>query len=254
MKIRIKFSKTGAMRYVGHLDTMHYFQKAFRRTGLKIAFSKGFSPHMLLTFASPLAIGMTTSGDYLDIVLDEDVSADQVLELINEQLSEGFEALQAVRLREEAKTPMALLRAASYLVSPACIDQTTAGMIFSQAQSFMGQDQIVVTKKTKKGETAQDIRPLIYRLEEVSEGSAPTLSVMAASGSIEHLKPDLIISALVHFAIQSGAIADPRIYEENKDLLWHYHRTDLYGVDPRILKPGDPLGTNQPEPLLMLDI
>ena len=134
MKIRIKFSKTGAMRYVGHLDTMHYFQKAFRRTGLKIAFSKGFSPHMLLTFASPLSIGMTTSGDYLDIVLDEELPADQVLSRINEQLSEGFKALQAVRLREEAKTPMALLRAASYQIYPSCIDRSAAAAIFDQAK------------------------------------------------------------------------------------------------------------------------
>ena len=254
MKIRIKFSKTGPMRYVGHLDTMHYFQKAFRRSGLKIAFSKGFSPHMLLTFASPLAIGMTTSGDYLDIVLDEDLPADQVLARINGQLSEGFRALQAVRLRDEAKTPMALLRAASYQISPACIDQATASMIFDQAGSFMGQDRIVVTKKTKKGESTQDIRPLIYRLEKEDEASLPSLSVMAASGSIEHLKPDLIMDALVHYSVRSEVITDKKIGEENKALLWHYHRTDLYGVDPRILKPGDPLGTNQPEPLIMLDI
>lgn len=254
MKIRIKFSKTGAMRYVGHLDTMHYFQKAFRRTGLKIAFSKGFSPHMLLTFASPLSIGMTTSGDYLDIVLDEELPADQVLSRINEQLSEGFEALQAVRLREEAKTPMALLRAASYQIYPSCIDRSAAAAIFDQAKSLMRQESIIVTKKTKKGESIQDIRPLIYRLERKDESSTPVLSVMAASGSIEHLKPDLIMNALVHFSIQSGVIPDENIYEDNKDLLWHYHRTGLYGVDPRILKPGDPLGSNRPEPLIMLDI
>ncbi len=254
MKIRIKFSKTGAMRYVGHLDTMHYFQKAFRRTGLKIAFSKGFSPHMLLAFASPLAIGMTTSGDYLDIVLDEDLTEEQVLSRINAQLSEGFEALQAVRLREEAKTPMALLRAASYQISPACIDQSAAASIFDQAKRMMEQESIIVTKKTKKGESIQNIRPLIYRLEMEDENSIPVLSMMAASGSIEHLKPDLIMNALVHFSIRSGIITDERRYEDDKDLLWHYHRTDLYGVDPRILKPGDPLGTNRPEPLIMLDI
>ena len=118
----------------------------------------------------------------------------------------------------------------------------------------MRQESIIVTKKTKKGESIQDIRPLIYRLERKDESSTPVLSMMAASGSIEHLKPDLIMNALVHFSIQSGVIPDENIYEDNKDLLWHYHRTGLYGVDPRILKPGDPLGSNQPEPLIMLDI
>lgn len=57
MKIRIKFAKTGVMKFVGHLDVMRYFQKAIRRAELPIAYSEGFSPHMLLSFASPLGVG-----------------------------------------------------------------------------------------------------------------------------------------------------------------------------------------------------
>lgn len=49
MKIRIKFAKTGVMKFVGHLDVMRYFQKAIRRAELPIAYSEGFSPHMLLS-------------------------------------------------------------------------------------------------------------------------------------------------------------------------------------------------------------
>ena len=44
MKIRIKFAKTGVMKFVGHLDVMRYFQKAIRRAELPIAYSEGFSP------------------------------------------------------------------------------------------------------------------------------------------------------------------------------------------------------------------
>ena len=51
MKIRIKFAKTGVMKFVGHLDVMRYFQKAIRRAELPIAYSEGFSPHMLLSFS-----------------------------------------------------------------------------------------------------------------------------------------------------------------------------------------------------------
>ena len=58
MKIRIKFAKTGVMKFVGHLDVMRYFQKAIRRAELPIAYSEGFSPHMLLSFASPLGVAM----------------------------------------------------------------------------------------------------------------------------------------------------------------------------------------------------
>ena len=58
MKVRVKFSKHGAMRFIGHLDVMRYFQKAIRRAGLPIVFTEGFSPHMVMSFASPLGVGL----------------------------------------------------------------------------------------------------------------------------------------------------------------------------------------------------
>ena len=67
MKIRIKFSKQGAMKFIGHLDTMRYFQKAMRRADVDIRYSEGFSPHQIMSFAAPLGVGLTGSGEYLDI-------------------------------------------------------------------------------------------------------------------------------------------------------------------------------------------
>ena len=67
MKIRIKFRKFGVMKFIGHLDMMRYFQKAIRRAGIDICYSGGFSPHMIMSFASPLGVGLTSDGEYLDI-------------------------------------------------------------------------------------------------------------------------------------------------------------------------------------------
>ena len=64
MKVRIKFTKEGPMKFVGHLDTMRYFQKAIRRAELPIAFSGGYSPHMIMSFAAPLGVGVTSTGEY----------------------------------------------------------------------------------------------------------------------------------------------------------------------------------------------
>ena len=66
MKVRIKFSKEGPMKFVGHLDTMRYFQKALRRAELPVAFSGGYSPHMIMSFAVPLGVGMESLGDYFE--------------------------------------------------------------------------------------------------------------------------------------------------------------------------------------------
>ena len=74
MKVRIKFSKEGPMKFVGHLDTMRYFQKAIRRAELPVAFSGGYSPHMIMSFAVPLGVGMESLGDYFDLEMAKDMA------------------------------------------------------------------------------------------------------------------------------------------------------------------------------------
>ena len=54
MKIRIKFRKYGALKFVGHLDMMRYFQKALKRAGIDMKYSEGFNPHMKISFSSAL--------------------------------------------------------------------------------------------------------------------------------------------------------------------------------------------------------
>ena len=68
MKIRIKFSKQGAMKFIGHLDTMRYFQKAMRRADVDIRYSEGFSPHQIMSFAAPLGVGLTGCGEYRGVI------------------------------------------------------------------------------------------------------------------------------------------------------------------------------------------
>ena len=67
MKIRIKFSKTGTMKFIGHLDTMRFFQKVMRLSGIDICYSEGYRPHQIMSFASPLGVGVESLGEYLDI-------------------------------------------------------------------------------------------------------------------------------------------------------------------------------------------
>ena len=78
MKVRIKFAKTGHMKFVGHLDTMRYFQKAIRRAELPVAFSGGYSPHMIMSFAAPLGVGTASLGEYFDMELTETVPTKEI--------------------------------------------------------------------------------------------------------------------------------------------------------------------------------
>ena len=94
MKARIKFTKEGPMKFVGHLDTMRYFQKAIRRAELPIAFSGGYSPHMIMSFAAPLGVGVTSTGEYFDMELSVALSTDEICQRLNAQMVEGVRVLK----------------------------------------------------------------------------------------------------------------------------------------------------------------
>ena len=79
LKARIKFRKYGIMRFIGHLDVMRFFQKAMRRANIPIAFTGGYSPHMIMSFAQPLGVGLTSDGEYLDIELTESISSEDAV-------------------------------------------------------------------------------------------------------------------------------------------------------------------------------
>lgn len=62
MKLRMRFGKEGIVKFIGHLDIMRYFQKAFRRANVDITYSQGYHPHPCLSFASPLGVGLESRG------------------------------------------------------------------------------------------------------------------------------------------------------------------------------------------------
>ena len=115
MKVRIKFQKRGALRFIGHLDLMRFFQKVMRRAEIPMAYSGGFNPHMIMSFASPLGIGITSDGEYLDIQLTAPISSAEAVKRMNEVLVEGIEIISFRQIAEEKKmTGMSILAAADY--------------------------------------------------------------------------------------------------------------------------------------------
>ena len=152
MKIRIKFAKTGVMKFVGHLDVMRYFQKAIRRAELPIAYSEGFSPHMLLSFASPLGVGISSTGEYFDMVLAEDMKTDEIVKRLNATMVEGMEVLSARHVPDgKASKAMSLVAGADYLV------QFREGKmpeidLETKVPVFFALPQIEIMRKTKRSE------------------------------------------------------------------------------------------------------
>ena len=120
MKIRIKFTKQGPVRFIGHLDVMRYFQKAMRRAEIDIAYTSGFSPHQIMTFAAPLGVGLESNGEYMDIECNSVTDSADMAERLNKVGVEGLKVLDVKLLPDHAGNAMASGEAAGYAAATGC--------------------------------------------------------------------------------------------------------------------------------------
>lgn len=194
MKARIKFRKYGVMKFIGHLDVMRFFQKAMRRADIPIAFTTGFSPHMIMSFANPLGVGLTSDGEYFDIELAEEVDMEAAVQRLNMVMVEGIDVVNMVPISDDKKrTGMSIVAAADYLSS---VKEGTFPQDWKERiVSFMEQSEISIVKKTKKSEKAVDIKPMIYQLEVCGD----SVYMQVATGSVENLKPELVMQAFAEY-------------------------------------------------------
>ena len=151
------------MKFIGHLDVMRFFQKAMRRADIPIAFTGGYSPHMIMSFANPLGVGLTSDGEYFDIELTEDINMEEAVSRLNQVMVEGMDVVNMVPISDDKKqTGMSIVAAADYLSSIKTGEFPVDWK--EQISSFMEQPSIMVLKKTKKSEKEVDIKPMIYQL------------------------------------------------------------------------------------------
>ena len=241
MKVRIKFSKQGNLRFVGHLDMMRYFQKAFRRSGLPISYSEGFSPHQIMSFAAPLGMGLEGLGEYFDIRVPDEgtpVSSDEAVERLNDEMAEGLKILSYLAIPDETGNCMAAVHAADYTVrfltekkketapdvpddfrvnGGACGAGISAALS-SALSALLEKPEILVTKKGKKGNLREvDLRPMIFS----ARAEGPELKMNIAQGSEANLKPELLLGAM------DQMVPELKLSGLRRRIL----RTELYGRD-----------------------
>lgn len=193
MKARIKFSKMGSLKFIGHLDVMRYFQKAFRRAEFDVVYSKGFSPHQELSFASPLGIGLTSEGEYLDIELNSTDSKEIMIKRLNDVMVDGIEILDFNILKEGTKNAMSSVIMSDYRIS--IRENYYDKDFFNEIENFYKLEQILIVKQTKRSEKEVNIKPMIYELK----NNIDNVFLKLATGSVNNLKPELVMQAYCNF-------------------------------------------------------
>jgi len=233
MKIRIKFSKEGTLRFVGHLDIMRYFQKAVRRAGIPIRYSEGYSPHQIMSFAAPLGMCVTGTGEYMDIeTKDEEqllLSSAECMRRLNAEMAEGMKILSYRQIPKETENAMASVFSADYRVEFSDeTDSRFTEILSGEIEKFMKEDSVTAVKEGKNGPKEFDIRSMVHELK--AEDRTMTMNI--SQGSTANLKPQALIAyfseleSLRDFKIMSGIrIIRTELYDIN------HKRLDEYGEE-----------------------
>lgn len=221
MKVRVRFSKHGVMKFIGHLDMMRYFQKALRRAEIPVCLTEGFSPHMVMSFASPLGVGLTSDGEYMDIEVKERIPSREAVARLNRVMVDGMKVLSYRQIPEgKASNAMSLVAFADYTVSFRKGKEPSAKWEEKLAE-FAALPSILILKKTKKSEKEVDIKPMIHALSLLENGE---IFMRLSSGSASNLKPELVMEA---FALWLGVENPPFSLLVNRVELYDAHMVSL---------------------------
>ena len=213
-KIRICFSKTGYSKYVSHLDLMKTLQRTFRRGGIDISYSQGFNPHPIMSIAHPLPLGVEGLNEYMDISVDSKTNFEELKIKMNNALPQDIRVHSVFN----ADKPLNILVRAEYTAD--IVLKHSVEDLEGKIKGFLSMDEIVVEKKTKRGVSDTDIKPMIFDVKlEKNEGTDIKLNFVIANGEPANLKAVTFFAALEKyiddFEIDYFSIVRNALYDNN---------------------------------------
>jgi len=189
----IKYSKDGEIKFIAHLDLMRTLQKIVKRAELPIEYSKGFNPHMAVSIAQPLSVGVHSKGEYMDVVLSEELEEKYIQDKMNENTPRGIKILDVVKVTKvegkKQSQAMAIIDAAKYSIK---LKLTQEEGIKEILNTLCSNEKWNIIKKNKSGEKLVNIKPLVHEFEYAVENSILVISALIACGSRGNLSAGLL--------------------------------------------------------------
>ena len=186
MRIRITFSKQGALRYIGHLDLHKLWERAARRAELPLAYSQGFHPQPKMNLASALPLGFSSRCEVLDMRLERDITLDGLSERLNDTLPSGLQVLDVEQVEERAPALQTQVVAAEYEVR--MIESAFGTDLQRRIESILASESIIRNRRGKE----YDLRPLIEGLDVMNDKIVMRLAAREGATG----RPEEVLDAL----------------------------------------------------------
>lgn len=223
IKYRLKITKGEPVRYISHLDFASVMQRAICRAHLPAAYSEGFNPHMKISFASALSLGVTSDAEYMDLELKKDICQPELFDKLSASLPPGVQLLQAKQIDMRSKALMSIVDEASYDIEVPCYDDLTA--ITNSLKEFNQASEIIFVRETPKKRKEIEIKQYIAPITKYSlTDNILKISLHIKITSTGTTKPNEVLTTLknefkLNLAIEDALICRTGLYHQHKALI-----------------------------------
>jgi radical SAM-linked protein len=207
MRVRITFSKTGALRYIGHLDLNTIWERAARRAGLPLAYTQGFHPQPKMAFASALPLGFSSRCEVMDMRLNEEMDLTSLSTRLQNAMPSGIGIVKVESVDERAPQLQTQIISAEYEVT---LTEAVDSLELKRKIDAVMASQTLPRQRRGKD---YDLRPLIESLEVVSENKIQ-MKLSAREGATG--RPEEVLDVLEITIEQASVERLALVFQENQ--------------------------------------
>lgn len=207
MKVRLEFEKN--IRYISHLELMKAIQKILKRSQLKIKYSQGFNPHIILSVANPIPVGVCGKNEFADFEIEDNIDNVELLKRLNDASPRG---IVAKNVYINCKKDFNSAYKANYDIFVNSSDE-------EKIEDFFSQDVIEVEKKAKGKIKIINLKEYIYSVNFEKKDEDILLKCELACGNQKNLNPNLIKKAMENQNIGINSFLPVRydVLDENNE-------------------------------------
>jgi radical SAM-linked protein len=158
---RLVFARDDDARFLSHLDAVRLWERAFRRGGIPVATTEGFSPRPKLVFAAPLQLGMLAEHELADLFLADRLTARDLSDRLAAGMPRGYRVVDLHDVWVGARALAPQLVAADYRMTLLNVERAD---LERAAVTLMAADRLPRQRRREAKSTSYDLRPLLLDL------------------------------------------------------------------------------------------
>ena len=193
-EVRLRFSKTGRLKYISHLDINRAMSRALKRAQIPLWYTEGFNPHPYMSFSLPLSLGVESLCESVDLRIIGDIKNDEIKNRLNNVLPQD---IKIVDVYDDFRDNSEILYS-DYVYKFEFKDNEAT---FEKIKNVLSSDEIIALKKGKQGRKRvmkeTNIKSFIDKYSISIRNDVIVLNIRLLAGPEKNLNPSLLFDTII---------------------------------------------------------